>query len=52
MNCKKILPEFFGFEGVGILFRDQITDNLFSIEQDEHEGDTEMIKLKDSKANK
>ena len=32
MNCRKILPEFFGFEGVGILFRDQTTDNLFTIE--------------------
>ena len=50
MNCRKILPQFFGFEGVGILFRDQLTDNLFSIEQDEQEGDSEMIKLKEQKA--
>lgn len=49
MNCRKILPEFFGFEGVGILFRDQQTDNLFSIEQDDHEGDDDLIKLKERK---
>ena len=50
MNCRKVLPEFFGFEGVGILFRDQTTDNLFSIEQDEQEGDNAMIKLKEQRA--
>ena len=32
MNCKKILPEFFGFEGLGILFRDHESENLFTIE--------------------
>ena len=35
MHCKKILPTFFGFEGVGILFRDHESENLFTIELDE-----------------
>ena len=46
MNCKKILPEFFGFEGVGILFRDHESENLFTIEQDELEGDSKIIETK------
>ena len=46
MNCSKILPEFFGFEGVGILFRDHQTNNLFSIEQDEAEGEGELKRQK------
>ena len=46
MNCSKILPEFFGFEGVGILFRDHETNNLFSIEQDEAEGEGELKRQK------
>ncbi len=37
MNCKTTLPQFFGFEGVGILFRDHKTDNLFNIGDDEND---------------
>jgi hypothetical protein len=51
MNCKKILPEFFGFEGIGILFRDHVTDHLFTIEQDDREGEAEAIKLKEHREN-
>lgn len=40
------MPEFFGFEGVGILFRDHATSNLFSIEQEENEEDTAVVKRK------
>jgi hypothetical protein len=29
---KRALPEFFGFEGVGILFLDQKTKELFTID--------------------
>ena len=52
MNCREILPEFFGFEGVGILFRDSHTDNLFSIEDAEEEGDKEIIKVSKERARK
>ena len=45
MNCKEKLPAFFGFEGVGILFRDHNTDNLFNIGDDENDAD-EDIKAK------
>ena len=50
MNCREVLPKFFGFEGIGILFRDHLTDKLFSIEQDEKEGDEELMKLKQRKS--
>jgi len=46
MNCRQILPDFFGFEGVGILFRDHLTDKLFTIEQDEKEGEEDILKQK------
>ena len=32
VNIRKVLPDFFGFEGVGLLFRDEKTGNLFVIE--------------------
>lgn len=50
LNCQKILPEFFGFEGVGILFRDHTNSTLFSIELDEKESDIEIMKIIDQKA--
>ena len=50
MNCREILPEYFGFEGVGILFRDQNTDNLFNIEENEEEGDKDIIKVSKERA--
>ena len=43
LHCRKILPEFFQFEGLGILFRDQETGNLFTIEQDEQAEDNELL---------
>lgn len=49
MNCREVLPTFFGFEGVGILFRDHITNNLFTIETDEKEDEQEIIRLKREK---
>lgn len=51
MNCKQTLAEYFGFEAIGILFRDQTDDYLFCIEEDKQEGEDEQIankKLKQS----
>lgn len=50
LHCRVVLTEFFGFEGLGILFRDQINDNLFSIDLDERENDLSLLKLKEQKA--
>lgn len=30
-QVQSLLPEFFGFEGVGIMFRDMKTGNMFTI---------------------
>ena len=44
------MPKFFGFEGIGILFRDTKTDKLFSIQQDDQPGDREQIEKKKLKS--
>ena len=49
LKCSKILPDFFGFEGVGILFRDHTNSTLFSIELDEKESEAELLKIKEQK---
>ena len=49
MHARKILPDFFGFEGVGILFRDRNDNNLFSIEEHEEEEDKEILKVREAK---
>lgn len=38
-----------GFEGIGILFRDTKTDNLFTISDTFDESDLKMIKLFEEK---
>lgn len=48
-KIKRILPEFMGFEGIGILFRDTKTDNLFTISDTFDESDLKMIKLFEEK---
>ena len=48
-EVRKILPQYFGFEGVGILFRDIKTNNLFSIDNREDEDDNSIIKTKEQK---
>lgn len=45
-NCKEILPEYFGFEGAGMLLRDVKTDFLFSINE-LSKDETEMILRKE-----
>ena len=39
LAAKRIIPDFFGFEGVGILFRDSVKNTLFSVEEQEIEED-------------
>ena len=48
-KIKRILPEFMGFEGLGILFRDTKTDNLFTISDTFDESDLRMIKIFEEK---
>ena len=48
-KIKKILPEFMGFDGIGILFRDTKTDNLFTISDTIDEADLRMIKEHEEK---
>ena len=48
-NCKRTLPDFFGFEAIGILFRDQTDDFLFCIEEDNKEGEQDQIERKRQK---
>lgn len=49
MNCKKILPEYFGFEGIGILFRDVKTNHLFTIGGAEDQDDKHILDIKEKK---
>ena len=49
MHARKILPDFFGFEGVGILFRDRNDNNLFSIEEHEEEEDREILRIREAR---
>lgn len=48
-KIKKILPEFMGFDGIGILFRDTKTDNLFTISDTFDESDLRLIKEHEEK---
>ena len=48
-HARKILPDFFGFEGVGILFRDRRDNNLFSIEEHEEDEDKEILKIREER---
>ena len=34
INCREVLPTFFGFDYLGILFRDTTDDYLFSYEEE------------------
>ena len=49
LATKKIIPEFFGFEGVGILFRDSVKNTLFSVEDQEVEEDRKILNIKESR---
>ena len=43
------MPKYFGFEGVGILFRDIKTNHLFSIDAREDEDDATILREKERK---
>ena len=43
--CRKLMAEYFGFDGVGIMFYDKTTGNFFSNIIDKTEADLEIIKL-------
>ena len=47
-----IIPQFFGFIGVGILFRDKKLDCLFSVDSQEFEEDSEIVKQKELRKRK
>ena len=47
-----IIPQFFGFVGVGILFRDKKLDCLFSVDSQEFEEDGEIVKQKELRKKK
>ena len=49
LAAKNIIPEFFGFTGVGILFRDSVKNTLFSVEDQEIEEDRKILKIKESR---
>ena len=51
-NCKKILPDYFGFETIGILFRDQQDDYLFAYEDQQSDYDDLMRKMIEGKIKK
>ena len=46
---RKILPKFFNFEGIGILFRDIKDNNLFSIDNSIDEDDVHIMKVLEDK---
>lgn len=48
-RIKKIMPKFLGFEGLGILFRDIKTDNLFTISDNFDENELKEIKDREEK---
>ena len=51
-NCKKILPDYFGFETIGILFRDQQDDYLFAYEEEQSDNDDLVRKMIEAKIKK
>ena len=50
VEIKKSLPKYFGFEGLGIMFRDVKTGSMFTIEQ--NFDDTEVKQMNDFIAKK
>ena len=52
VNCREVLPQYFGFDAIGILFRDQTDDQLFAFEEEEDEDEADMRKQKQIKTNK
>lgn len=49
-QAKTVLPKFFGFVGVGILFRDRKLNCLFSVDSLHFEDDNEIVKKKEKRA--
>jgi len=45
-KIKECIPQFFGFDGIGVLFRDTKTNQLFAIEDSQDDEDLDMIKRK------
>lgn len=52
LKSREFLPQYFDFEGLGILFRDVKTNNLFSIEQTYNEVEIAELKKLDEKKKK
>ena len=52
LQAKKILPKYFGFDGVGILFKDSKTNSLFTLEQTFDEDELAYMKKIDLKKEK
>lgn len=47
--CKKYLPAFFQFEGVGILFKDQKENQMFTINQHFEDDEVALMKRMEKK---
>lgn len=52
LNAKKVLPEYFQFEGVGILLRDTKDNTLFTIEQTFDDDEEALMKQCQEKKDK
>lgn len=52
LKAQKVLPEYFQFEGVGILLRDSLDNTLFTIEQTFDDEEEEMMRKLQDKVDK
>jgi len=43
--CDEILPNYLGFEGLGIMFRDTKTNALFSIVQTFNDDENKLMEI-------
>lgn len=49
-SCRQELCKYFGFEGLGLLFRDTATNDLFSVERDfSQDEEAEAARLREKK---
>lgn len=52
LYCRKVLADFFGFDGIGILYRDRRDNNLFSIEETEDQADQKILQIREERDKK
>lgn len=49
LKMKKLIPDYLGFEGLGILFRDTKTDKLFTVQDTYKDEDLALAEVVDEK---